>query len=117
MPEAQTSMQLRWCGTPLTVTLHSMQMPMPQSGARVSPETEKRQGSSAIRTAAATLAPAAMQTGLPFTVMEISWAFNLPSSCLQSWRPRDHRPIEATESNTMLYTIWKWRIVRFMRLF
>jgi hypothetical protein len=63
----------------LTVTLHSMQMPMPQSGARASPVTEKRQGPLAIMTAAATLVPAATLTGLPLTVMEISSAPNKSS--------------------------------------
>jgi hypothetical protein len=43
---------------------------MPHNGPRGSPLTEKRQGSPAITTAAATLAPAATRTGCPFTVME-----------------------------------------------
>jgi hypothetical protein len=47
-----------------------MQMPMPQSGPRASPRTENRQGSLAIMIAAATLAPSAMRTSLPLTVME-----------------------------------------------
>jgi hypothetical protein len=47
-----------------------MQMPMPQSGLRGSPLTEKRHGSLAIIIAAATLVPSRTRIVLPFTVME-----------------------------------------------
>jgi hypothetical protein len=67
---AQTSWQVRICATPFTVARHSMQMPMPHSGARGSPCTEKRHGSLAIMMAAATLVPAATDTAMPFTVIE-----------------------------------------------
>jgi hypothetical protein len=70
MPGAQVSLQLRLWGTPLTVARHSMQMPMPQRGARGSPCTEIRLGWRAIMIAAATLAPSATCTGSPLTVIE-----------------------------------------------
>jgi hypothetical protein len=76
MPGAQANWQLRWCRTPLTVKRHSMQIPIPQRGARGSPVTENRQGSPAIITAAATLVPSATRTALPFTRMEIQFSFN-----------------------------------------
>jgi hypothetical protein len=47
-----------------------MQMPMPQSGPRGSPLTEKQHGSLASMTAAATLAPRGTRTCFPLTVME-----------------------------------------------
>jgi hypothetical protein len=70
MPAAQITWQVRRCGTPFTVARHSMQMPMPQSGPRGSPRTEKRHGSLASITAAATLAPRGTRTCFPLTVME-----------------------------------------------
>jgi len=70
MPVAQIIWQVRRCGTPFTVAQHSMQIPMPQSGPRGSPLSEKRHGSLAMMTAAATLAPELTRTCLPLTVME-----------------------------------------------
>jgi len=70
MPAAQAKRQVRLCATPFTVARHSMQMPIPHSGARASPLTEKRQGSPAIITAAATLVPKATRTFFPFTVIQ-----------------------------------------------
>jgi hypothetical protein len=70
MPAAQASMQVRLCATPFTIARHSMQMPMPHSGARASPFTENRQGSPAIITAAATLVPTFTRTFIPFTVTQ-----------------------------------------------
>jgi hypothetical protein len=76
MPASQRRRQLRWCGTPSTVTRHSMQMPIPQSGPRAWPETENRHGSPAIITAAATLVPASTTICFPFTVMGTSSLLN-----------------------------------------
>ena len=56
--------------TPFTVARHSMQMPMPQKGARASPRAENRLGSLAIMIAAATCVPSATCTGFPLIVME-----------------------------------------------
>ena len=42
MPGRQGTWQLRTCGRPSTVTRHSKQMPIPQSGPRGSPVTERR---------------------------------------------------------------------------
>jgi hypothetical protein len=69
MPAEQAIWQVRRWGTPFTVARHSMQMPMPQSGARGSPLTEKRHGSLAFVTAAATLVPPLTRILLPLTVM------------------------------------------------
>jgi hypothetical protein len=80
MPATHIIWQLRRCDTPFTVTLHSMQMPMPQSGARASPSTENRHGSPAIIIAAATLVPAATCIGRPFTVSNICTSANVSSS-------------------------------------
>jgi hypothetical protein len=50
------------------VTRHSMQMPMPQSGPRGCCNTEHRNRlTPAAATAAATIVPAGMVTGFPFT--------------------------------------------------
>ena len=46
-----------------------MQMPMPHSGPRASPQTENRHGSPAIIIAAATLVPAATFIDSPFTLI------------------------------------------------
>jgi len=53
-----------------------MQIPIPQSGARVSPFTETRHCSPAIMIAAATLVPSANRIGLPLTVTEIQFSLN-----------------------------------------
>jgi hypothetical protein len=76
IPEVQVNWQLRTCVTPLTVKRHSMQIPIPHSGARASPSTENRDGSPAMITAAATLAPWGTCTGLPLTEMEIQSLLN-----------------------------------------
>jgi hypothetical protein len=55
---------------PFTVARHSMQMPIPQKGARGSPCTENRHGSLANIIAADTLVPSFTRTALPFTVMK-----------------------------------------------
>jgi hypothetical protein len=47
-----------------------MQIPMPHSGPRACPLTEKRQGSPAMKMAAATLVPADTRIGWRFTVMK-----------------------------------------------
>jgi hypothetical protein len=50
------------------VTRHSMQIPIPQSGPRVSPITERRNRvTPAKTTAAATIVPSGTLTDLPFT--------------------------------------------------
>lgn len=49
------------------VTRHSKQVPMPQSGARGSPLTERRETHPASATATATVEPIGADTGLPFT--------------------------------------------------
>jgi uncharacterized protein (DUF885 family) len=54
---------------PSIVIRHSMQMPMPQSGARGAPCTDIRQGSWAIMAAAATLVPGVTRMRLPLIVM------------------------------------------------
>jgi hypothetical protein len=54
---------------PFTVAVHSMQMPIPQKGARGSPRTESLQGSLDMIVAAATLVPSATQTGRPLIVI------------------------------------------------
>jgi hypothetical protein len=52
---AQRSWHVRRCGSPFTLARHSRQIPMPQSGARGSPLTDRLQGCPAIIIAAATL--------------------------------------------------------------
>jgi|RhiMetdeSRZDD1v2_1073273.scaffolds.fasta_scaffold93497_4 hypothetical protein len=51
------------------VSRHSMQTPIPHTGARASPLTERREGRPAISTAAAAVVPAATCCGLPLITM------------------------------------------------
>jgi hypothetical protein len=68
IPSRAMIWQLRQCGRPSMVTLHSIQMPMPQSAALGSPETEVRNlVSPVINTAAATVIPAGTSISLRFT--------------------------------------------------
>ena len=69
MPGAQTVWQLRTCARPSMVTRHSKQIPMPHSGPRGSPVTERRQADAPARaTAVDTIDPADTATGIPLTV-------------------------------------------------
>jgi hypothetical protein len=65
----QTIWHVRQWGMPFTVARHSMQIPIPHSGARASCRTENLVGSLAIIMAAATLVPCATQTGRPLIVI------------------------------------------------
>src|SRR6185437_10257601 len=58
----------RTWGWPSTATRHSKQIPMPQSGPRSSPDTERRNPERpASKTAAATVEPRGTRTVTPFT--------------------------------------------------
>src|SRR5262249_10281146 len=68
MPFAHNVWQLRTCGTSSTVTRHSKQIPIPHSGPRGSPQTDRLNVlSPAIRIATATVVPAGTSMRLPFT--------------------------------------------------
>jgi len=88
IPGEHSNWQLRWCGSPSTVTRHSMQIPMPHNGPRASPPTDNRHDAPAIVTAAATLVPGTTWTGLPLTVMEMPIPFNSPPRSPASRRSR-----------------------------
>src|SRR5689334_16672404 len=68
MPSRQSIWQLRTWSWPSTATRHSKQIPMPQSGPRSSPDTERRKPERpASKTAAATVEPRGTRTVTPFT--------------------------------------------------
>ena len=73
MPSAQRIWQLFVWRRPSIFTRHSKQMPIPQSGARGSPVTERRKRvTPAERTAAATLVPRVLKSSAPFTRIEMN---------------------------------------------
>src|SRR5262245_54094792 len=68
IPSSHNVWQLLHWARPLIVTRHSMQMPMPQSGPRGWPRTERRnRAGPASATAAATIVPGETRIGWPFT--------------------------------------------------
>src|SRR5262249_19757350 len=79
MPAAHGVWQLRRGGTPSMVTRPSKQRPMPHSGPRGAPVTERRKAvSPALSSAAATVVPTATVTGWPFRSSAISAAIRAP---------------------------------------
>src|SRR5207237_1938769 len=69
-PAAQAGRQLSCWARPSMVTRHSAQMPMPQSGARPSPATERRKTvTPASPIAAATVVPAGTRRSSPLIFM------------------------------------------------
>jgi hypothetical protein len=69
MPALTITWHDRTWFTPSTVAQHSMQIPIPHSGPRGSPETDKRQAAPLIMMATAAVDPAGTITGSPFTVI------------------------------------------------
>jgi hypothetical protein len=87
IPRVQFIKQVRWCGTPLTIARHSMQIPIPQRGPRGSPRAEVRQGSPAATMAAATVVPGCTVRGFPFSVISNWSAISIfrPPEAAGSW--------------------------------
>jgi hypothetical protein len=74
MPCRTAAWQVRTCGMPFTVAQHSMQIPMPQSGPRGSPDTDVRNAIPACKSATATFRPDGTEIGRPLTIRSTTFA-------------------------------------------
>ena len=82
MPGRHASIQVRSCAMPSTVARHSKQMPMPQTGHRRSPETDRR------KPPAITIALATEVPGL--TAISLSSMRTLMGSRMMGYRRKAH---------------------------
>jgi hypothetical protein len=95
---SHTTWQLRRWRSPFTSTRHSKHVPIPQSGARGSPETDVLHAAPASKTATAAVDPLDTATRTPFTKTVKLSGMNLRSH-LPRWQIRFHRNRSVTLQN------------------
>ena len=103
MPSAQLSWQVRCWVCPSTVARHSKQIPIPQTGPRSSPWTERLKPARVVRIAAATVVPACTFTSAPsMVIFTKSGMGRLAEPCREIRGDRNFvaRPLKSADSSS-----------------